>query len=183
MSQSTQKPILIKKYANRRLYNTQTSSYVTLDDLYDMVREGQDFEVRDAKSEEDLTRSVLTQIIIERETRGGEALLPINVLKSLISYYDNNTNKVFPHYLEAAMQWFNRNQEQLQEFVLEAAQRPMDNFSNLQEQQQRAIEQQRQAMEQLEAITRQNVTLFQQAFTMFNPFSAMQAGQDKANKK
>src|SRR5690349_7923221 len=106
MSQSANKPILIKKYANRRLYNTQTSSYVTLDDLFEMVQEGVDFHVRDAKTEEDLTRSVLTQIIVDRETRGEQALLPINVLKSIISYYDNNTRNALPQYLEAAMQWF-----------------------------------------------------------------------------
>jgi len=113
-------PITIKKYANRRLYNTATSSYVTLDHLCQMVKDGLDFIVYDAKSGEDITRSVLTQIIVEEEGK-GENLLPIGFLRQLIGFYgDNMQRMVLPRYLEYSMKTFARNQEQMQHYMKEA---------------------------------------------------------------
>ena len=108
------KPIVVKKYANRRLYNTATSSYVTLDDLAKLVKEGGDFVVYDAKTGEDITRSVLTQIIVEQEQK-GQNLLPISFLRQLISFYGDSMQFLVPGYLEQAMVSFARNQEQLRE--------------------------------------------------------------------
>ncbi len=106
------KPIVVKKYANRRLYNTATSSYVTLDDLAKMIKEGGDFVVYDAKTGEDITRSVLTQIIVEQEQK-GQNLLPISFLRQLISLYGDSIQFLVPGYLEQAMVAFARNQEQM----------------------------------------------------------------------
>jgi polyhydroxyalkanoate synthesis repressor PhaR len=106
------KPVVVKKYANRRLYNTATSSYVTLDDLATMIKEGGDFVVKDAKTGEDLTRSVLTQIIVEQEQK-GQNLLPISFLRQLISFYGDSMQVLVPGYLEQAMVAFARNQEQI----------------------------------------------------------------------
>lgn len=147
-------PIIVKKYANRRLYNTTKSAYVTLDDLAAMVKEEQDFVVRDAKTGEDLTRQVLTQIILEQELRGGN-LLPINFLRKLISYYDHSMGGVLPGYLEASLETFQRNQERLQEQFKTAFDTPMKQF---------------------EEITRQNMAMFERAMTAFTPFSG--AGED-----
>jgi len=107
-------PIVIKKYANRRLYNTRSSSYITLDDLSRMTREGQDFQVLDAKSGNDITHSILTQIIMEEES-SGEQMLPISFLRQLIAMYGNSMQSVMPHYLEATMNNFSANQRKLQE--------------------------------------------------------------------
>ncbi len=101
--------VTIKKYANRRLYDTESSTYITLDRLAQMVREGREFEVVDAKSGEDITRQVLTQIIVEEESRGS-TMLPINFLKQLIGLYGNSMQNFVPQYLEAAMEAFQRNQ-------------------------------------------------------------------------
>ena len=108
------KPVVVKKYANRRLYNTATSSYVTLDDLAQMIKEGGDFVVYDAKTGEDLTRSVLTQIIVEEEQK-GQNLLPISFLRQLISFYGDSMQFLVPGYLEQAMVAFARNQERMRE--------------------------------------------------------------------
>jgi polyhydroxyalkanoate synthesis repressor PhaR len=102
--------VTIKKYANRRLYDTESSTYITLDRLAQMVREGREFEVVDAKSGEDITRQVLTQIIVDEEARGGATMLPINFLKQLIGLYGNSLQTFVPSYLEAAMDAFQRNQ-------------------------------------------------------------------------
>jgi polyhydroxyalkanoate synthesis repressor PhaR len=102
--------VTIKKYANRRLYDTESSAYITLDRLAAMVREGREFEVVDAKTGEDITRQVLTQIIVDEEARGGETMLPINFLKQLIGLYGNSMQNIVPQYLEAAMDAFQRNQ-------------------------------------------------------------------------
>src|SRR5919106_4031632 len=102
--------VTIKKYANRRLYDTESSTYITLDRLAQMVREGREFEVVDAKTGEDITRQVLTQIIVDEEARGGETMLPINFLKQLIGLYGNSMQNFVPQYLEAAMDAFQRNQ-------------------------------------------------------------------------
>jgi len=108
MAKSTGK-VTIKKYANRRLYDTESSTYITLDRLAQMVREGREFEVVDAKSGEDITRQVLTQIIVDEEARGA-TMLPINFLKQLIGLYGNSMQNFVPSYLEAAMEAFQRNQ-------------------------------------------------------------------------
>lgn len=155
-------PIVIKKYANRRLYNTDTSSYVTLDDLCDMVKEGSDFIVYDAKSGEDLTRSVLTQIIFEQEGKGGQNLLPVNFLRSLIGFYDNSLKDFVPHYLESSMQAFQKNQEKMREMmgisnIGGLGANPLDSFN--------------QAAAQFEEISKQNMELFTKAFSMFTPFT------------
>lgn len=143
-------PIVIKKYANRRLYNTARSSYVTLDHLAEMVRDGEDFVVRDAKSGDDITRSVLTQIIFEEETKGA-SMLPTNFLRQIISLYGNSLQSVVPGYLEASMENFTRNQEQMREHVTRL-------FGT------------NPAMESMESITRRNMDLFSNAMSMFTPF-------------
>lgn len=146
-------PIVIKKYANRRLYNTDTSSYVTLDDLCEMVKAGQDFIVYDAKSGEDLTRQILTQIIFEQESR-GQNLLPIGFLRSLIGFYDDSIKEVLPHYLESSMQNFLSNQEKMREYMGHGA---FDSFTQL--------------SSQIEEFSKQNMEIFSRAFGMFNPFT------------
>ena len=109
-------PVIVKKYANRRLYNTESSSYITLDNLAEMVRKDRDFVVYDAKSGEDITRSVLTQIIVEEEGKGN-AMLPTNFLRQLIGFYGNNVQSVVPRYLEQAMSSFARQQETMRATV------------------------------------------------------------------
>lgn len=110
-------PVTIKKYANRRLYNTETSSYITLDHLAAMTREGRDFKVVDARSDEDITHNVLTQIIMEEEARGGQTMLPVSFLRQLISLYGDSMQAMVPGYLEASMDSFRRNQEQFKSAV------------------------------------------------------------------
>ncbi len=155
-------PIVIKKYANRRLYNTDTSSYVTLEDLCDMVKEGSDFIVYDAKSGEELTRQILTQIIFEQEGK-GESLLPVNFLRSVIGYYDNSLKDFVPHYLESTMATFTKNQEKMREMMGIGG--GMGSFGQL--------------SHQLEEIGKQNMELFTKAFSMFTPFTAEQANKKK----
>ncbi|WP_294236537.1 polyhydroxyalkanoate synthesis repressor PhaR [uncultured Sphingomonas sp.] len=108
--------VIVKKYANRRLYNTETSSYITLDHLAAMIRAGRDFKVVDAKTDEDITHNVLTQIIMEEESR-GETMLPVNFLRQLIAMYGDSMQAVVPGYLEASMDSFRRNQEQFKSAV------------------------------------------------------------------
>ena len=108
-------PVIIKKYANRRLYNTSSSSYITLDDLAKMTRDGVDFQVLDAKTGADITHSILTQIIMDEEASGGEQMLPISFLRQLIAMYGNSMQALMPHYLEASMENFQANQRKLQE--------------------------------------------------------------------
>ena len=109
-------PVIIKKYANRRLYNTESSSYITLDHLAAMTREGRDFKVVDAKTDEDITHNVLTQIIMEEEAR-GQTMLPVNFLRQLIAMYGDSMQAFVPSYLEASMESFRRNQEQFKSAV------------------------------------------------------------------
>jgi polyhydroxyalkanoate synthesis repressor PhaR len=144
-------PIKIKKYANRRLYNTATSSYVTLDHLCQMVKQGQDFIVHDAKTGEDITRSVLTQIIVEEEAKGGQNMLPVSFLRQLISFYGDNLQALVPRYLENSMAAFARNQEQMRKYMTDAF--GMLPFG-----------------QQLEEMGKQNMALFQNALRMFSPF-------------
>ncbi len=149
---SSDDPITIKKYANRRLYNTATSSYVTLDHLCTMVKDGKEFQVVDAKTGEDITRSVLTQIIFEEENKGPN-LLPVQFLRQLIKFYGNNMEKFLPSYLELSMEQFTRHQEQFSEKVVGA-------FGGAQ------------SLGQLEEQIRQNMDVFEQSLRMFSPFSA-----------
>ena len=109
-------PVIIKKYANRRLYNTETSSYITLEHLAAMTREGRDFKVVDAKTEDDITHNILTQIIMEEEAR-GQTMLPVNFLRKLISMYGDSMQTMVPGYLEASMDSFRRNHEQFKSAV------------------------------------------------------------------
>jgi polyhydroxyalkanoate synthesis repressor PhaR len=113
-------PVVIKKYANRRLYNTATSAYVTLDHLSQMVKDKTDFVVYDAKTGEEITRSVLTQIIFEEESKGGQTLPPIPFLRQLISFYGDSLQGVVPQYLEMSMTQFARNQEQMRRYLQNA---------------------------------------------------------------
>jgi polyhydroxyalkanoate synthesis repressor PhaR len=108
-------PVIIKKYANRRLYNTASSSYITLEDLAKMTRDGVDFQVLDAKTGADITHSILTQIIMEEEASGTEQMLPISFLRQLIAMYGNSMQALMPHYLEATMENFQANQRKLQD--------------------------------------------------------------------
>jgi len=145
----TTEAIIIKKYANRRLYNTATSSYVTLDHLSQMVKEGIDFVVYDAKSNEDITRSVLTQIIFEEEAK-GQNLLPINFLRQLIRFYGDSLQTVVPDYLDMSMRSFSSNQEKMREVLPENV---LDNP----------------LYRQFEEMGRQNMAMFTQAMKMFTP--------------
>ena len=115
MSDAKGETVIIKKYANRRLYNTKSSSYITLDHLAKMTREGVDFKVLDAKTGADITHQILTQIIMEEETVRGEQMLPVNFLRQLISMYGNSMQGLVPHYLEASMENFRSNQAKLRE--------------------------------------------------------------------
>ncbi|MFZ2619483.1 MAG: polyhydroxyalkanoate synthesis repressor PhaR [Alphaproteobacteria bacterium] len=150
-------PVIIKKYANRRLYNTETSTYITLEELGHLVRENRDFEVVDAKTGEDLTRSVLAQILFEEEAKGA-AMLPVRFLRQLISYYDNNMQTVMPHYLEMVMDVFMKNQQTIQERTngMLGTFSPFASMQNVQEMQ------------------RRNMENFQNMMGMFNPFFQQQ---------
>jgi polyhydroxyalkanoate synthesis repressor PhaR len=145
-------PVTIKKYANRRLYNTSTSSYVTLDHLAEMVRDDIDFVVYDAKSGEDITRSVLTQIIFEAEGK-GQNVLPVNFLRQLISFYGDSLQGLLPSYLDMSMDAFSRNQDEMRQRFGGSLGSPMKHF---------------------EEATKRNMALFDQAMNMFNPFAGLQ---------
>ena len=146
----TAEPVTIKKYANRRLYNTGTSTYVTLEDLAAMVKTGEDFVVFDAKTGEDITRSVLTQIIVEQEQK-GQNLLPISFLRQLISFYGDSMQFLVPGYLEQTMVAFARNQEQMRKNL--QATFGMFPFG------------------QFEEVGKQNIALFERALKMLAPYS------------
>ena len=144
------KPVIVKKYANRRLYNTATSSYVTLDDLAKLIKGGGDFVAHDAKTGEDITRSVLTQIIMEEEQKGRN-LLPISFLRQLIGFYGDSMQFLVPGYLEQAMITFARNQEQMRKNL--QATFGMFPFG------------------QFEEMGKQNVALFERALSMLSPYA------------
>ena len=144
-------PTIIKKYANRRLYNTATSSYVTLDYLAEMVKNGEDFVVYDAKSGEDITHSVLTQIIFEEESK-GQNLLPIQFLRQLIKFYGDSLQNFVPSYLEMSMDAFSNNQEDMRE-------RMQGTFSTAP------------GYAIFEDSIRQNMAMYQQAMSMFSPMA------------
>lgn len=143
-------PIRIRKYANRRLYNTASSSYVTLADLARLVREGVEFTVEDAKSGEDLTRATLTQIIVDEEQNGAN-LLPVSLLRQIISMYRDNTGWMLPTYLERSMEWFAANQDQMRREV-ERAYGPGLSFGSIDD------------------IGKRNLALFEQTMALWNPF-------------
>jgi len=148
--QAAQPLVVVKKYANRRLYNTETSSYITLENLADMVRAGRDFAVYDAKSGEDITRSVLTQIIVEEESK-GRALLPTAFLRQLIGFYGDSMQTLVPRFLEQAMSNFAQQQQE----VRAAVQKTMGNFF---------------PFGGIEEVQRQNLAMMERAMSLFTPF-------------
>ena len=147
----TAEPVQIKKYANRRLYNTGTSAYVTLEDLAAMVKNGDDFVVNDAKTGEDITRSVLTQIIVEQENKEGQNLLPIAFLRQLIRFYGDSMQTLVPRYLDVSIESLTREQEKFRQQMAQAF-----GVANL--------------VGPLEDQARRNMEMFQSAFAMFRPF-------------
>ena len=156
---SQTEPITIKKYANRRLYNTDTSTYVTLDDLAEMVRSERDFVVYDAKTGEDLTHSVLTQIIVEQESR-GQNLLPIPFLRQLIRFYGDSIEKLVPSYLEHSLNSLTRQRDHYRKRVA-------DTMGTA-------------ALDAIQEQTRQNLEMFEKAMDMFNPFAPSKSGEAEA---
>lgn len=158
-------PITIKKYANRRLYNTATSCYVTLDYLAQLVKAGAEFAVFDAKTGEDITRSVLTHIIVEEEAK-GQSMLPVSFLRHLISFYGDSLQVMVPRYLEDSMQSFARNQEQMRSY-LRGAFDGLIPFSA-----------------SFEEMSKQQLAIFEQAMRMFSPFYGVDAatGADRAEE-
>jgi polyhydroxyalkanoate synthesis repressor PhaR len=158
-------PVVVKKYANRRLYNTESSSYVTLEDLAQMVRQGRMFVVYDAKSGEDITRSVLTQIIVEEESKGRH-LLPTSFLRQIIGFYGDSMQSMVPRYLENVMSVFSRQQDQ----VRRAMEQSIGGFM---------------PFGGLEEISKQNVAMMERAMSLFAPFrpggpEAAEQGTDAA---
>src|ERR1700755_2639754 len=153
-------PVIIKKYANRRLYNTGTSTYVTLEDLASMVKAGEDFGVYDAKTSEDITRSVLTQIIFEQENKEGQNLLPITFLRQLIRFYGDSMQMLVPRYLEVSIESLTREQEKFRNQMAQAF--GVGAFTSLEDQ------------------VRRNMEMFERAFAMFAPF-ARRGEQPPAN--
>lgn len=159
--------IIIKKYANRRLYNTGTSTYVTLDDLAQMVKRGEDFSVQDAKTGDDITHSVLTQIIFEQESKNGNTLLPISFLRQLISYYGDQMQSFVPSYLEQSMHAFGEQQTQIREHMAKTlGDTPL--AKNLQI-----------PMQIMEEQIKRNTEIFQKAMEAFTPFSATGKAESK----
>lgn len=146
-------PIIIKKYANRRLYNTETSSYITQNDLALLIRLGREVEVVDAKTGADLTRQTLAQIILDEENKGA-AVLPVNFMKQLIGFYDNSMQTILPHYLEMMMETFKQNQNRIRE----ETNKNMGAFSPFAQ------------MEAMQSMQRAQIEQMQQVMGMFNPF-------------
>ncbi|HUJ36732.1 MAG TPA: polyhydroxyalkanoate synthesis repressor PhaR [Hyphomicrobium sp.] len=148
--------VVIKKYANRRLYNTETSTYVTLDDLASMVRSDRDFVVYDAKTGDDLTHSVLTQIIVEQENRqGGQTLLPVPFLRQLIRFYDDSIGRMVPGYLQFSLENLANQQEKFRAQFASAFSNPAAAFEVYQDQ------------------ARKNMAMFEQALSMWSPFTGL----------
>src|SRR5271170_602039 len=158
----TAEPITIKKYANRRLYNTGTSTYVTLEDLAGMVKSGEDFVVYDAKTGDDITRSVLTQIIFEQENKEGQNLLPIAFLRQLIRFYGDSMQMLVPRYLEVSIESLTREQAKFREQLTNAF--GGGPFAPLEDQ------------------VRRNMAMFERAFAMFMPFARREAQNAEAEK-
>jgi polyhydroxyalkanoate synthesis repressor PhaR len=153
--------VIIKKYANRRLYNTSTSAYVTLEDLADMVKKGVDFIVHDAKTGEDITRSVLTQIIFEQESKGHN-LLPIKFLRQLIRFYGDQIQALIPSYLEMSIEQLTREQQRFRDQLLNSFGVSPEPFKQLDEQ------------------VKKNFAMFEDAMKLFNPFAPSAAREAKS---
>src|SRR5436189_3187789 len=153
-------PNTIKKYANRRLYNTGTSTYVTLEDLAAMVKAGEDFIVHDAKTGEDITRQVLAQIIFEQENKEGQSLLPIAFLRQLIRFYGDSMQMLVPRYLEVSIESLTREQEKFRQQLAQTF--GVGAFPSLEEQ------------------VRRNMDMFERAFAMFAPFARREAQAGEA---
>ena len=152
-------PIIIKKYANRRLYNTGTSTYVTLEDLADMVKKGEEFTVQDAKTGDDITHPVLTQIIFELENKDGQNMLPIPFLRQLIAFYGDQMQMIVPSFLEQSMIAFSKEQERFREQMKGAfGKSPIDVMKIAT------------PIKALEEQTRRNMEMFQNAMRLFTPF-------------
>lgn len=168
---AVKEPVVIKKYANRRLYNTETSTYITLEDVRELVKKGEDFVVHDAKTGEDLTRNILTQIIFEQELNGHHSVMPIGFLKRVIELYDDKISEMIPHYLESSMEAFTQNQEKVRSYMTKT----WGDYSHMN------------PMSQLNEISKQNMEIMSKTFSMFNPFDAFfggsQNGSDKDTKK
>ena len=163
--------VVIKKYANRRLYNTGTSTYVTLEDLAEMVKRNEDFTVQDAKTGEDITHSVLTQIIFELENKEGQNMLPIPFLRQLIAYYGDQMQVVLPTFLEQSMQAFAKEQERMREQITAAfGKTPMD-MMNVSA-----------PMKLVEEQVRRNTELLQNAMRMFTPFPLGKGGETESGE-
>lgn len=168
----TAKPTIIKKYANRRLYNTGSSTYVTLEDLAEMVKRGEEFEVQDAKSGKDITHGVLTQIIFELENSSGQTMLPVSFLRQLITFYGDQMQAVVPSYLEQTMNTFMGEQERMRaQFSEIIGKSPMD-MMNMPKSVDGAVK-------LMEETTRRNMEIFTSAMSMMTPF-AEQAMQGDA---
>ena len=164
MGESGKEPVKIKKYANRRLYTTASSSYVTLEHLCQMVKQNIDFVVHDAKTGEDITRSVLTQIIVEEEGKGGQNMLPVAFLRQLISFYGDNLQALVPRYLESSMAAFARNQEQMRTAMQQAFGGIFPFASTL------GGTPLGSPLGSIEEIGKQNMALMQNALKMWSPF-------------
>ena len=163
---------LIKKYTNRRLYNTATSIYITLSDLCEMVKCGEDFKVVDSKTGEDLTRQTLTQIIFEQESKGYN-LLPTSFLKQIIKYYDDSMNTVVPKYLETTMEYFSHNRENIENIMKGSFNNPFNdvqnNFKGF-------------GIDFYEKMAQQNLDIFNNAMGMMSPFTNEKKDNKDENK-
>ena len=161
MTVNAKQPVTVKKYANRRLYNTDTSTYVTLEDLAGMVKRGEDFVVFDAKTGDEITRSVLAQIIFDQEGKSGQSLLPITFLRQLIRFYGDSMQMLVPSYLEFTLDKLTNDQHHFREQIESAFGAKMMPGQAIRSQ----------IFDQLEDQTRKNMKMFSQALSMFNPFT------------
>ena len=161
MTVNEKQPVTVKKYANRRLYNTDTSTYVTLEDLACMVKRGDDFVVFDAKSGDEITRSVLAQIIFDQEGKSGQSLLPITFLRQLIRFYGDSMQMLVPSYLEFTLDKLTNDQHHFREQIESAFGAKLMPGQAIRSQ----------IFDQLEDQTRKNMKMFSQALSMFNPFT------------
>ena len=157
---ATKKDVVVKKYANRRLYNTGTSTYVTLEDLAEMVKKGEEFTVQDAKTGEDITHSVLTQIIFELENKDGQNMLPIPFLRQLIAFYGDQMQMVVPTFLEQSLKSFSAEQDRIRAQITNVIGKTPIGMIGLDA-----------PMKAMEETVRRNTEMFQQALLMFTPFS------------
>lgn len=164
--------VVIKKYANRRLYNTGTSTYVTLDDLAEMVKRGEEFTVQDAKTGDDITHSVLTQIIFELENKDGQPMLPIPFLRQLIAFYGDQMQMIVPSFLEHSMSAFAKEQERLREQMADMfGKTPVDMMAM------------KMPLKAIEDQTRRNMEMFQNAMRMFTPFNLGKTSEEEPEER